>query len=176
MIEVETPSDGRDEGSDGIRRETADLETADLETAGLETADRQSRDRQSADRSGVVLLVEDDEVDRELYGRLLWYNGYGVLHAADGESAVALALKARPDIILLDMMIEGEMTGLDVAVRLRQEGLEVPMIALSAVKREQFGAAIDEAGIAAYLEKPIDPFAVVREVLRHAGGSRADER
>lgn len=111
-------------------------------------------------------------MDREVYGRLLWYNGYGLVHAADGESAIALALDARPDIILLDMLLEGELTGLDVAVRLREEGIDVPMIALSGVKREEFGAAIEEAGITAYLEKPIDPFEVVREVLRHAGVSQ----
>lgn len=121
---------------------------------------------------GVVLLVEDSEVDREIYGRLLWYNGYTVLHAASGESAIAVALKARPDVILLDMILEDELTGVDVAVRLRQEGLHVPMIALSGVKRVAFGAAIEQAGITAYLEKPIDPFQVVREVLRHAGGPR----
>lgn len=126
---------------------------------------------QGADRTRVILLVEDDESDRHLYGHLLWYNGYSVLHAPDGESAVTMALDARPDLILLDMMLAGEMTGLDVAVRLRDEGFDVPMIALSAVKREEFGAALDEAGITTYIEKPVDPFAVVREVLRHVGGA-----
>lgn len=148
MDVVETPSDERREGP---------------EAPGPE----------GADQRGVILLVEDDEVDRELYGRLLWYNGYGLLHAADGESAIALALEARPDVILLDMLLEGELTGLDVAVRLRSEGLDVPMIALSAVKREEFGSAIEEAGITAYLEKPVDPYAVVREVLRSVGGDPA---
>lgn len=142
---MDRPSDVHDEGSEPIRPE-------------------------AADQRGVILLVEDDEVDRELYGRLLWYNGYGLLHAADGESAIALALEARPDVILLDMLLEGELTGLDVAVRLRDAGLDVPMIALSAVKREEFGSAIEEAGITAYLEKPVDPYAVVREVLRSVGG------
>lgn len=114
-------------------------------------------------------------MDREVYGRLLWYNGYSIVHAADGESAVAMALEARPDLIVLDMVLEGEMTGLDVAVRLRKEGLKVPMIALSAVSRDDFGTAIEEAGITAYLEKPIDPFEVVREVLRHIGDTEAHD-
>ena len=129
------------------------------------------------ERTRVILLVEDDETDRHLYGRLLWYNGYSVLHAADGETAIATALDARPDLILLDIVLAGEMTGLDVATRLRSEGLDVPMVVLSAVKREELGPAVDEAGIIAYLEKPIDPFAVVREVLRHVGGADpADDR
>lgn len=126
----------------------------------------------ATDRMVVVLLVEDNEVDREVYGRLLWYNGYTVLHAASGESAIKLALRARPDVILLDMVLEGELSGVEVAVRLRRDGLEVPMIALSGVPRDSFGSAIEAAGITAYLQKPIDPFAVVREVLRHVGGPR----
>ena len=130
-----------------------------------------------AEQARVILLVEDDESDRHLYGRLLWYNGYSVLHATDGEAAIATALDSRPDLILLDVILPGEMTGLDVARRLRHEGMDIPMVVLSAVKREDLGSAVEEAGITAYLEKPIDPFAVVREVLRHVGGARpADDR
>lgn len=129
---------------------------------------------EGGDQNGLILLVEDNVVDREVYGRLLWYNGYGLVHASDGEAAVALALDARPDLILLDMLLDGQMTGLDVAVRLREEGLDVPMIALSGVKREEFGSAIEEAGITAYLEKPVDPFEVVKQVLRHLGGDPSD--
>lgn len=124
----------------------------------------------------VILLVEDNEMDRQVYGRLLWYNGYTVIHAPDGDSAIARALESRPDLIVLDMMLGGDMSGLDVAVRLREEGLDVPMIALSAVKREEFGSAIEDAGITAYLEKPIDPFAVVREVARRIGSARARDQ
>ena len=131
----------------------------------------------AAERTRVILLVEDDETDRPLYGRHLWYNGYSVLHAADGETAIATALDSRPDLILLDIVLAGEMTGLDVARRLRREGLDVPMVVLSAVRREELGPAVEGAGIVAYLEKPIDPFAVVREVLRHVGGADpADDR
>lgn len=127
------------------------------------------------DTGRVILLVEDNETDRQLYGRLLWYNGYSVLHAADGETAIALALESRPDLVLLDMVLEGPLTGLAVARRLREEGVRVPMVALSAKKREEFGSAIEEVGITSYLQKPIDPFAVVREVLRRIGGSDAVE-
>lgn len=136
--------------------------------------DASNEEAEAGDQNGLILLVEDNVIDREVYGRLLWYNGYGLVHASDGESAIALALDAQPDLILLDMLLEGEMTGLDVAVRLRQEGVDVPMIALSGVKREEFGSAVEEAGITAYLEKPLDPFEVVKEVLRQLGSGPAD--
>lgn len=126
----------------------------------------------SADPGQVILLVEDNETDQELYGHLLWYNGYTVLRAVDGETAIELALEARPDLILLDVVLEGELTGLDVARRLREEGLDVPMVALSAKPRDEFGSAVEEAGITGYLQKPVDPFVVVKEVLRRVGGSQ----
>jgi CheY-like chemotaxis protein len=141
--------------------------------AGFETGPGGDGAPDSVEQRGLILLVEDNEMDREVYGRLLWYNGYGLVHAADGESAIALAHDAHPDLIILDMMLEGELTGLDVAVRLRDEGVKVPMIGLSAVSRAEFGSAIEEAGIAAYLEKPVDPFVVVKEVLRQLGAGPA---
>ena len=121
------------------------------------------------ERRKVVLLVEDHEADRVMYGALLWYNGYTVLHAPDGESALLLAMETPPDVILLDIMLPGKLSGLDVAARLRGVGFEMPMIVLSAVAREDLGSAVERAGITAYLEKPITPFAVVREVLRRVG-------
>ena len=45
------------------------------------------------------------------------------------------------------------------------------MVALSAKRREEFGAELNEVGISTYLEKPIDPFAVVKEVLRQLDGT-----
>lgn len=123
----------------------------------------------------VILLVEDTEADRDLYGSLLWYNGFNVLHAATGEEAVTLALEAKPDLILLDMMLPGELTGLDVAASLRAEGLDRPMIVLSALSRQELGPASSGIEITAYLEKPIDPFAVVREVIRHVGTAQDRE-
>ena len=127
-------------------------------------------DGEEGDRRGVILLVEDSESDRHLYGRLLWYNGYTLLHAGDGHSAIRIALESRPDLILLDVTLAGELSGLDVARRLRGEGLDMPIVGLSAHKRDELGPAVEEAGLSGYLEKPVDPFVVVREVLRHLGG------
>lgn len=117
----------------------------------------------------VVLLVEDNDADRDIYGSLLWYNGFEVLHAANGEDALRMAVADRPDLILLDIMLPGELNGLDVAKRLRAEGLTTPIIVLSAVDRHQVGPEIDALDLSGYLEKPIEPLAVVREVIRRIG-------
>lgn len=125
---------------------------------------------------GPILLVEDTEADRDVYGGLLWYNGYNVLHAATGEEGVELALAHRPDLVLLDVRLPGEMSGLDVAARLRQEGLDIPMIILSAIPSEELDDAVCALGIMVHLEKPIDPFVVVREVMKRVGTAQGGER
>lgn len=123
-------------------------------------------------RGQVVLLVEDSEADREFYGRLLWYNGFDVIHAADGDAALARAVESTPDLILLDIMLPGAMNGLDVARRLRERGDRTPIVVLSGGPRDQLEAEARAAGVQSYLQKPIDPFAVVREVARHIGYAR----
>jgi two-component system, OmpR family, response regulator MprA len=128
-----------------------------------------SPDREDDSPKAVVLLVEDTEADREVYGELLWYNGYEVVHALDGEEALSKAESQAPDLVLLDMRLPGELDGLAVARRLRGRGVTVPIVGLSARPADEFGPAIEEAGIDAYLEKPIDPYAVVREVMRRIG-------
>jgi adenylate cyclase len=128
----------------------------------------------SGDGRKLILLVEDNDADRDIYGGLLWYNGYDVIHAATGEEAVAKALDARPDLVLLDIRLAGELSGLDVARHLRAEGLDVPIIVLSAVPRDELGTATAEVGIRTYLEKPIDPFSVVRVVMKGVGTAQGD--
>jgi CheY-like chemotaxis protein len=128
----------------------------------------------SRDRRKLVLLVEDNRADRDIYGGLLWYNGYDVIHVATGEEAVAKVLDVRPDLVLLDIRLPGGLSGLDVARHLRGEGLDMPIIVLSAVPRDELGTAAAEVGIRTYLEKPIDPFSVVRVVMKGIGTAQGD--
>lgn len=117
----------------------------------------------------LVLIVEDDEVQRDLYGDLLWYNGYDVIHCADGESAISTASEFHPDIVLLDIRLPGTLTGLDVARALREDAFEAPIIMVSVISREEASEAAIEAGASAFLEKPVAPLEVVKEVFRHVG-------
>lgn len=125
-------------------------------------------------RRQVVLLVEDLDADRDMYGGLLWYNGYEVVHAADGESAIGMALEHHPDLILLDIGLPGGLDGLEVARRLREANLDIPICALTAHSMAELGDAARDAGVTVFLEKPMDPFAVVREVMRQIGYARRD--
>jgi two-component system, cell cycle response regulator DivK len=123
----------------------------------------------------VVLLVEDNETDRDLYGGLLWYNGYEVVVAGDAEEALAQAESVRPDLVLLDIRLPGGVDGLEVAGRIRERGMTVPIVCLSAYSPDELEPRLQAAGIEAYLEKPVDPYAVVREVMRWIGPAGAWE-
>ncbi|HUG39030.1 MAG TPA: response regulator [Longimicrobiales bacterium] len=105
-------------------------------------------------RRQLVLIVEDNDADRDFCGGLLWYDGYDVIHAPDGESAIEKAVEAGPDLILLDIRLPGARSGLDVARALREQGVQPSIIALSALSRDEVGAAAAEAGVSVFLESP----------------------
>jgi CheY-like chemotaxis protein len=105
----------------------------------------------------------------------VWYNGYDVVPAEDGPSAIERALEIDPDLILVDIMLGGEMDGLDVARTLRDRGLRTPIVALSAHSRDEFGDRVTSAGVDAFMDKSDGPFAVVKETMRRIGQPRSGE-
>jgi CheY-like chemotaxis protein len=80
-----------------------------------------------------VLLVEDNEMNRDMLSRRLERKGYQVVIATDGEQGVDLALSEAPDLILLDMSLP-TIDGWEAARRIRREPetATVPIIALTA--------------------------------------------
>ncbi len=83
-----------------------------------------------------VLVVEDESIvskDIQLSLKRLGYNVVGA--AATGESAVQLAIENSPDIILMDIMLKGEMNGIEAAGRIREE-TGIPVIFLTAYADE----------------------------------------
>ncbi|WP_182877780.1 response regulator transcription factor [Microbispora sp. H10670] len=114
------------------------------------------------------LLVVDDEPDiRELLSASLRYAGFEVITAATGREAVELAGQARPDLVVLDVMLP-DLDGFAVSDRLRQTGRRIPVLFLTA--RD---AAEDKlAGLGRgddYVTKPFsleEVLARIRAVLR----------
>ena len=101
-----------------------------------------------------LLVVDDDENLLRMLRRGLAFAGYTVRMAADGETALRLALEQEPDLIVLDVMLPEPLDGLEVARRLRAGGSDVPILMLTA--REQLADKM--AGFASgaddYLPKP----------------------
>ena len=120
-----------------------------------------------------ILLVEDDKSLREIYGVRLLAEGYDIVSAGDGEEALAMAIKDRPDLIVSDVMMP-KISGFDMLDILRSttetKGIKVIMMtALSSEDQRQRGVAL---GADRYLVKSQvgieDVVRTVHEVLGDA--------
>jgi CheY-like chemotaxis protein len=104
-----------------------------------------------------VLLVEDNELNRDMLSRRLARHGYEVVLAVDGAEGVARAVAERPDLILLDLSLPG-MDGREAARRIRQEDAtrRVPIIALTAHALDDQRESARAAGCDDYDTKPVE--------------------
>jgi DNA-binding response OmpR family regulator len=118
-----------------------------------------------------ILVVDDDRKTVELIQLYLTNEGYQVMGALDGATALRLAREADPDLIVLDLMLP-QMDGLDICQTLRAES-EIPMIMVTARTTEEDRLIGLELGADDYLTKPFSPrelVARVKAVLRRTGG------
>jgi len=101
-----------------------------------------------------VLVIDDDESVRDMLTRYLEKSGYSVASASSGSSGIAIAQHDKPDIITLDVMMEG-MDGWSVLKVLKQDPTtaDIPVVMLSIVDDKSRGFAL---GANDYLSKPID--------------------
>ena len=125
--------------------------------------------------AGRVLIVEDDEGIREMLKYNLSTAGFSVHEASDGASGLRTARTARPDLILLDLMLPG-MSGFDLCRALRKSS-RVPIIMITAKDAEIDKIVGLELGADDYITKPFsirEVLARVNAVLRRAAPD-ADE-
>jgi two-component system phosphate regulon response regulator PhoB len=113
-----------------------------------------------------LLLVEDDRQLAELVRFHFDRAGYEVTRTGDGEEALILAEEVRPDLVILDWMIEG-ISGIEVCRRLRrrQQTANLPIIMLTARGEESDRVRGLETGADDYLTKPFSP----KELVARAG-------
>jgi CheY-like chemotaxis protein len=104
-----------------------------------------------------ILLVEDNEMNRDMLGRRLQRRGFEVVYAEDGEQALAQARAESPDIILMDLSLP-VMDGWEATRRLKNdsEQADVPVVALTAHAMAQDEQKALEAGCDAFETKPVD--------------------
>ena len=117
-------------------------------------------------KSAHILVVDDDESNRESLRRRLLRHGYAVIAAADGPSALELIERQSFDLVLLDVMMPG-MSGLEVLERVRQRRshTELPIIMATARDQSEDIVGALDAGANDYVTKPLD-FAVVLARVR----------
>lgn len=114
-------------------------------------------DIQNGNAPPMVMVVEDFEDNRFMMRRLLEMSGYRVLEAINGEEAVELAHRERPQLILMDLSLP-QLDGLAATRRIRQHAdlRDVPIVAVSAHDTADFHADALAAGCNDYVTKPID--------------------
>jgi two-component system, OmpR family, response regulator RegX3 len=116
-----------------------------------------------------ILIIEDEAAIAEGIAYNLRREGYEVVRAADGETGLAEARRARPDLVLLDLMLPG-LSGLEVCQSLRREG-SLPVIMLTARDTETDKVVGLTVGADDYVTKPFsmaELLARVKAVLRRA--------
>jgi CheY-like chemotaxis protein len=101
-----------------------------------------------------ILLVEDDNNLREIYGARLQAEGYDIVSAPDGENALAVAVKEKPDLIISDVMMP-KVSGFDMLDILRNapETKDTKVIMMTALSQAEDKARADKLGADMYLVK-----------------------
>ena len=105
----------------------------------------------------IILLVEDNEMNRDMLSRRLERKGYEVVIAVDGQKAIELAASVKPDLILMDMSLP-VVDGWEATRRLKADALTkpIPIIALTAHAMPEDERRAREAGCNDYDTKPIE--------------------
>lgn len=115
-----------------------------------------------------ILVVEDSPLTRRKLRFLLQHKGYQVFEARSGEEALWLAPECRPDLILLDVMLDG-INGFETCRRLKRTPslLEVPVIFLTGKTETQDIVEGFEAGASDYIGKPFRPAEAFPRIQTH---------
>lgn len=126
---------------------------------------------------GRILVVDDQPANLRAVSALLTRHGYDVLTAASGDQALEIAGQARPDLMLLDMMMPG-MDGFDLLARLRVGDLtrRLPVVFLTAAHDREMLVRAFESGAVDYVTKPFMPEELLARVSAHVGLKQTRDR
>jgi two-component system nitrogen regulation response regulator NtrX len=109
----------------------------------------------SRDVRAHVLVVDDESAIRDSLRMILEYEGYGVVEAATGESALAEVRRQSPDAVVLDIKMP-EMDGLTVLRRFRERGFEMPVLIVTGHGDVATAVEATRRGAYDFLEKPLE--------------------
>ncbi len=123
-----------------------------------------------------ILVVEDNPITRKMIRVALAADGYEVMEAADGKTAVRLVQNQRPDLVLQDLLLpDGSGVALVSRLRALPGAGELPIIALTGfLPREEEARALT-AGFTEYLIKPVEPSRLLETVRSYLGPASGDE-
>ncbi|HDZ90460.1 MAG: response regulator [Deltaproteobacteria bacterium] len=116
----------------------------------------------------VILIVEDDVMNRKLFRDFLNVKGYRTLEAADGKEGAELAKTERPDLILMDIRMPG-MDGLEATRILKadEKTTDIPVVALTAYAMQGDQEKVLDAGFDGYITKPVGMKELLKTVVEY---------
>jgi CheY-like chemotaxis protein len=118
----------------------------------------------ASDSGPLVLLIDDNADNREMYALMLASCGFEVVQAQDGVEALALAADRVPAVAVTDLRMPGEVSAADVCRHFGQ--LHVPVIAVTGVVPGHEHDTMRRAGCASVMMKPLAPDRLVSEITR----------
>lgn len=112
-----------------------------------------------------ILVVEDNETNMYLIRFILEKSGYEVIEAMEGAVGVELAVKEKPNLIIMDIQLP-DIDGLEVTKRIRasEADSDIPIIALTSFAMAGDRERALAAGCTGYIEKPINPDTFIAEI------------
>ena len=115
-----------------------------------------------------ILIIEDNESNRDLLSFLLEHSRFEVVTATDGVEGVETAVKERPDLILMDIQMPN-LDGLKATRKIRenQQTKDIPIIAVTSYVMPGDREKILSAGCNGYIGKPIDTDTIVDEIKKY---------
>ena len=116
-------------------------------------------------KSPLVLVVDDFEDNRAMYAEYLAFSGFEVEQAGDGDEAVLMTQRLRPDIVVMDLSLP-VLDGWEATRRLKADARtrDIPVIALTGHALAGHSRGAKEAGCDAFLAKPCLPDKLVEKV------------
>ena len=115
-----------------------------------------------------ILIVEDSPLNRKLVETLLRSHGYRLLIAVDGEEAIELATREKPDLILMDMQLP-KISGYEATQNLKSqpETAHITIVAVTAHAMDDERERAEAVGCDGYITKPIDARAFPGQLTQH---------
>ena len=139
-----------------------------LETASGQTVMRPTGISQEAKPNLSILIVDDDSASRKGWSSVLKSDGYEIIEAVDGAEAVQKYEAEKPDLVLLDIIMEKK-DGVQVLKEIKEKSPDAKVIMVSAVGQEQMVKEAVSVGAADFIVKPFDNAKVKETVKRVLG-------
>jgi DNA-binding response OmpR family regulator len=122
-----------------------------------------------------ILLVEDNPISRKVVRVALEAEGYRVVEAADGKTAIAMMVEEKPDLVLQDLLLP-DFNGFDLVSELRAltKDEKLPILALTGLIEKTDAMRIADAPFADYLFKPVAASQLLSVVRSHLASTEVN--